>query len=375
MKDYEKVYFSLVRNSLWETPAVVPPDFREWKRVIRMANVQAMYGAVAKGLLACPEILQRLPESVYVRMNDMIMTNVYMHTKSNSSVQLLVKALKAEGVESVLLKGQGLAIHYPNPEVRQCGDVDLYVGVENYRRAYEIIRPIVDEIDDVSVLDGDGKHFHAQVSGTMVEVHRYAEVASSSMFDRIYQRYAADGLTKNLVPVEFGDIMVATPADNFNAFYIFSHMWNHFLHGGVGLRQVCDWIIFLHAKAQVLSHDYLRKILYDMKLMTPWQVFGCIAVDVLGLPEEDFPFYDPKYRKKARKVLEVILREGNFGKENFKKYNRPDGYYAGKMYSFGTHLKRNLVLFKIFPIRALALSFSLLTGGLSRLFAERRSAR
>ena len=370
MKAYEEVFFSLVRNSLWNSPVEVPPGFKEWKRVIRMANVQAMHGAVAKGLLASPEILNPLPESVHIKMNNMMMTNVYMHTKANCYVQLLVNALRDVGIEPVLLKGQGLAVNYLSPEVRQCGDIDLYVGVENYRKAYEVLKPVVDDIDDPSVLDGSGKHFHAQISGSMIEVHRFSEVSSSRWFDRVYQRYAADGLSKNLVSVPFGDVVVSTPADNFNAFYIFSHLWNHFLNGGVGLRQVCDLVTYLHSRSSAIDKVYLHKVLTDMKLVKPWQTFGCIAVDVLGLPEEEYPFYDPRYRKKALKVLKVIMSEGNFGKEYLKTFNRPKGFLRGKLYSFAMHSKRNLRLFKMFPKEACMQNIWLLKSGIIRLFKD-----
>lgn len=45
-------------------------------------------------------------------------------------------------------------------------------------------------------------------------------------------------------------------------------------------------------------------------------------MNTLGLPADEMPFYDPKYKKAAEKVLELIMLEGNFGKENMKGYKR-----------------------------------------------------
>lgn len=375
MKAYEEVFFSLVRNSLWDTLVTVPEDFREWGRVMRLAKVQAMLGSMAKGLLDSPAILSRMKPDAQVRMSDQVMINAGLHSKADCSLQVLVLELRKAGIEPVLLKGQGLAVNYRYPEVRQCGDVDLYVGVENYRKSYEVLKAVVDEIDEPSCLDGDGKHYHATLAGTMIEVHRFSEVSSIPSVDRIYQRYASEGLSQNLVEVAFKDLAVLTPADNFNAFYIFSHFWNHFLSAGVGFRQVCDWAVFLHSRGANVDREYLRKVLGELKLMAPWQTFGCIAVDVLGLSVEDFPFYDAKYRSKARRVLERILLEGNFGQETEFMRNPTRGYIYEKLFSLKCYLRRFAGLVTVFPYHTCIWICSSISNGLVRLYRDFRNKK
>ena len=370
MKTYEKVFFSLVRNSLWDTPVEVPADFKSWSLVMRLAMVQAMQGSVAKGVLDSPDILARLKPGTHTRMSDLVMMNAGLHSKADCCLQVLVQELRKAGIEPVLLKGQGLAANYRYPEVRQCGDVDLYVGVENYRKSYGVLKSVVDEIDEPSCLEGDGKHYHAQLAGTMIEVHRYSEVSSIPSVDRIYQRYASEGLSQNLVEVQFKDLSVLTPADNFNAFYIFSHLWNHFLSAGVGLRQICDWAVFLHARGSNVDKNYLRKLLTELKLMVPWQTFGCIAVDILGLPVEDFPFYDAHYRKKALRVLDRILLEGNFGQQTEFVRNPTRGYIYEKLFSLKCYFKRFFGLVSIFPYQSFQQLRYLISDGFVRLFKD-----
>lgn len=370
MEVFKTIFFSLVRNSLWETQVDVPCDFKEWNLVMRLAKVQAMQGCIAKGLLDSQSVIANMKPGVQARMSDVLMTNVGMHSKLNCSLQVLVLALRDAGIECVLLKGQGLASYYTYPDIRQCGDIDLYVGVENYYKSYEVLKAVVNEIDDSSVIEGDGKHYHAKFAGTMIEVHKYSEVFSSSTVDRIYQRYASEGLSHNLVELEFGEIKVNTPADNFNAFYIFSHFWNHFLSGGIGLRQICDWAVFLHARGDKIDKEYLRRILTELKLMVPWKTFGCIAVDVLGLPEVEFPFYESKYRKNALKVLDRILIEGNFGQETEFVRRPTRGYLREKLFSFKCYVKRFSGLVTVFPYHAFQLIFYSITGGIVRLFKD-----
>lgn len=367
MKIHEEVFLSLVRNSLWDTKVEVPSDFKDWGLVMRLAESQAMEGAAAKGFLDSPDILGRMRPESEGRLKNLLMTNMVMHSMANSSVQAVVSALRDAGIECVLLKGQGLASYYAHPEIRDCGDIDLYVGAENYHKSYEVLKSVADDIDEASVLDKDGKHYHALYSGICIEMHKYSDVLSSSRLDRIYQRYASEGLSQNLVGVPFGDITVSTPADDFNAFFVFCHLWNHFISIGVGIRQICDWTMFLRARGKNVDKEYLRQILSDLDLMNPWKTFGCIAVDYLGLSAEEVPFYDSKFRVKAVKVLDRILAEGDMGRETEFIRIADRGYLYEKLFSLKCYIKRFCSLVVIFPSHSFRQLSSSVTAGVRRI--------
>ena len=372
MTEHEKVFFSILRSALWGTPVEVPEGFTQWSAVMKLAKIQALMGLVGDVLLTRSEIRETLPTKFVVRLQEIPMTSVGMHSQMNMTLQLIVTNLRNHGVEPVLLKGQGLARNYPTPELRQCGDIDLYVGVQNYAKSYEILKNIVSEIDEQSCLDSDEKHYHASVGNIMIEVHRYADIHSSSTFNQIYQEYAHIGLSEGLIPIQFGDMVVNTPADNFNAFYVFNHMWHHFMHGGVGLRQLCDWSVLLHSRAGSLDLDYLSSLLSKMKLMKPWKVFGCIAVDYLGLPKDDFPFYESKYHKKASKTLERIMYEGNFGQQTEFVRKPTRGYISEKLFSLKCYIKRFFGLVVIFPYHAFQQIYYSIVEGMARLVIDRK---
>ena len=370
MQRHEEVFFSLLRNALWDTQAEVPVDFNDWGLVMRLAKCQAMEGAVAKALLDSPDILDRMKPESRPRLSNMLLTNVVMHSMANSAVQVVVEALRKAGVACVLLKGQGVATYYHHPEIRDCGDIDLYVGEEDYHRSYEALKESVDTIDDKSRLDGKGKHYHAQLSGISIEIHKFSDELSSSSDNQVYQRYASEGLSRNLVELDFGEVKVMTPADDFNAFYIFSHLWNHFISIGVGIRQICDLTMLLHVRGADVDKEYLRQVLSNMMLMGPWKTFGCIAVDVLGLPEDEFPFYDSKCAKTAMKVLERIISEGDMGRETEFIRIHDKGYLYEKFFSFRFHVKRFFALSALFPQHAFKQLWFAVSGGIRRMFAQ-----
>ena len=349
MLKVEEVFFCSMRASLWGETLQVPDSIYDWGKVFNLAKQQSVLALVAHAVLSDPEIGRHLNEGVKARLKSHVMANMSTHRMLNNSVVQVVSALDTAGVPSVLLKGQALARNYPIPELRACGDVDIYVGTENYLKACEVLGAIASWKED-RCPEANVKHYDIRIGQTPVEIHRYSDVNVSRYYDRIYQAYSNEGLTQDLREMDFAGTVVNTPADDFNAFYIFNHMWHHFLTSGIGLRQFCDWMMFLHVRKDEIDRANLKKIIDDMDLMTPWQAFGCVLVEKLGMPEDEFPFYDARKGKKVRKIVERILTEGNFGKEReYYKDRNGESYFKGKLKSLYLHFSRSLQLFFMFP--------------------------
>lgn len=369
MKQYEEVFFSVLRAALWKTPVEVPEGFTEWGKVMKLAEAQALTGLVGDVLLTTPEILNTLPPKFVAKLQMIPLENMGTHTVLNNTLILVVSKLREHGVDPVLLKGQGIVRYYPVPQLRQCGDIDLYVGLENYEKAYDALVPIATEIDPKSALEV-GKDFHVKVGAVLLEVHRFAELYELKLQDSIFQKYASSGLTSDLVKVNIGDVEVNTPADNFNAYYLFGHLWRHFMVGGVGFRQLCDWMLFLHAHHGTLSKEYLDAILNDMHLLKPWKALGCVLIDYLGLPADEMPLYDPKMRRKASSIVNRVMQEGNFGSQTAYGRKRSNNYLYEKWFSLMCHVSRFSNLLFLFPLLTLRELWNVVIGGFTQVFHD-----
>ncbi len=368
MKQYEEVFFSILSGSLWGTPVHVPEGFSDWKPVMKLAQTQALNGLVGDVLLTRTEIRDTLPAKFIEKLQEIPLNNIGMHTILNNTLILVVSRLRECGVEPVLLKGQGLARYYPMPELRQCGDIDLYVGEQNYEAAYHALMPIVTEIDDRDTIYKEVKHFHAKVGSVLIEVHRFADVNAYPELDKVYQKYASEGLSHNLVAVDFGGVTVHTPSDDFNVYYIFNHLWHHFMTYGVGLRQLCDLATFLNT--HTVDEEYLHRLLTEMKALNSWNAVGNLLVSYLALPVDKMPFYSPMPEWKVRLMLRIILNEGNFGQGTSFTRIRSKSYLTEKVTSLLGHLKRQFLIFLILPGVALKQLFHLLRAGFRQVFKD-----
>lgn len=366
----ERLFFNILKASLWGTRLDMPVEFDDWRSLIKLAKSQSVLGLVANVLLSNSELVQRIPVKMQQRLRNFIRSNVVTHSVLNRTLVRIVMLMDDAGIESVLLKGQGVARNYPMPELRQCGDIDLYVGVDDFYRACSLIDTIASE---KMPENGDSdKHYEAKVGEIVVEIHEYSEINPSAYYDAIYQIYSDEGLSTDLRVLDFSGVSVNTPSDTFNAFYIFNHLWQHLLTSGVGLRQFIDWMLFIHKHKDTIDESKLKCILDDMNLMMPWQVLGNILVDDLGLPSCDFPFYDKKYKRKKNRILKMVLKEGNFGHDRaYYKGRKEQGYWAVKIRSFYYNLERYFQLLMIFPSHALRQFMNMLAIGFKAVWKDK----
>lgn len=345
----ENIFFNILKASLWGTSIEVPADFNDWKGVLRLAKEQTVLALVANTILSDMELAARIPVELKNKLKSFVLDNVRIHAELNNTIALIVTHLKTYEITPVLLKGQGVARNYPIPELRQCGDIDLYVGTQNYLKTCEILSEISSWTSDRNP-ENTTKHYDVKIGNVLIEIHKYSDVHVSKHYDLIYQRYSDEGLTSGLRPMDFTGITVYLPDDTFNAFFIFNHLWSHYIDCGVGLRHFCDWMMFLHNHKNTIDFYKLRKIIDEMDLIAPWQTMGVILVDYLGLSENEFPFYDKVFAAKASRVIKHVLKEGNFGHNRaLLKARSGKTYMALKFQSLFAHIQHSAQLFFLFP--------------------------
>lgn len=345
-KRYEEVSLELLRAGLWREEVAFPENFTDWDKVIQFAKTQSVMGIIAKSVLADKKYLDRIPNDFRLKLKSILVSNVMAFNSMTDALKKVTLTLTQAGIPHVLLKGHGMAVNYPYPELRQCGDIDLYVGKENAVASHKVLSGISEWIDPEFSATW-GKHYSVKLDGVHIEVHRHTCSHSVKKYMKMYLDAAEKGLTQELGHVTYDGVDIAVPEVNFNAVYIFDHLFKHFLISGIGLRHLSDWMLFLHANKDVLDHQRLKKLLEELDLLKPWQVFGTIVVKYLGMPKEEFPLYaDSEHTDWA---FEIVLADGNFGKSTKYYTRRSNSYLATKLNAIWCHLNRGAQMMRVFP--------------------------
>ena len=317
MDAYIGQFCSVLRAGLWnQVPEIEDLSVEDMRHMWEDARKQAVSGLVAQAFLNT----KRLGPKTSEMLQNKLMSIAAMNFKLSHILADSVKALREAGIEPILLKGHGVASYYHQPLLRECGDIDLYVGTEQYRKAFDVLSETLTDIEDKE-FEAAEKHSHIVVKGIPIELHQFSDVLPGR-YNPDYQKISDESLSGSFGTVSVDGIEVETPEPTFNAFFVFNHFWRHFIAVGVGFRQVCDWVVLLHSCKDVIDRQRLKGMLCKMDLIRPWKVFGYLAVNSLGLPVEEMPFYDGSFCKIADKVVAMMMKEGNFGHEREDRWSQ-----------------------------------------------------
>lgn len=371
----QQQFLELLRAGLWGRPAdasLFQGDV-DWKAIFRTAKEQTVQIIVADGMETLPRSLTPKKQTIY-KVAIKRTTNSLTHKFLNSTINRITNALDAAGIPSVLLKGQGVAQNYLNPESRMCGDIDIYVGMENFERACQVLK----NEGATGTEDYDNHEFHIalDLEGATIEVHKKADVLSKKKFNESLQQWTKDKLDSKIADSSLPQwdnegVSINLPDPTYNAFYIIHHAVRHMIGEGIGFRHVCDWVVFLHTHQAQIDKEELLSKLKEYNMLQVWQLFGAVATDTLGLPKEELPFAsDIPLTSRTEALLNHIFSTGNFGQFSAKKRDTQSCYIKRKWHNFWFQTSRLFKLHKIFPAYTRTFAWGWLTNALYRFFTR-----
>jgi len=361
-----EAFFALLRAGLWGdgNPEIRIDGTTDWNIVYQLAQEQSVLGLVLAGLehsdIKPPKelLLQWIGEVQIIEQRNKAM---------NDFLSKLSESLHKEGVDFFLLKGQGVAQCYERPLWRSSGDIDLLLDDDNFFKAQKYLYSIASGYEP---LLKEEKHQEFTVGAWIVELHGN----QPTHFSRI-----TDSLLESLQEYEFnkGDVRewnnngasVKLLSPDSDVLFLFTHYLKHFFRGGIGLRQICDWCRLLWTFSEEINKSLLEQRLKQMGLMTEWKAFAALAVYELGYPAEDMLFYvdTKKWKRKSSKVLEFVLKTGNFGHNRAMGYYKQYPYLVTKVISFYWRVADNVRYLFIFPVDSFRVFGWLIRHGIKNL--------
>lgn len=290
-------------------------DERGWNALFTRLQEHALIGIVFAGVQKLPKtsvptrrmLLQWFGATEQIKQRNATL---------DKSVVKLCKRLDDDGWLFCILKGQTVARYYPEPALRQSGDIDVWIyGRKNGSR--------VSRKDIINYLEQKGRkvklcYLHADgitVDGDVsVEVHFHPSFSVCPWRNICLQ----SALNKLYVPNDCEINGADVPAANyeFNRLFMLHHIYRHLFSEGVGLRQIVDYAMLLTQRNDGIDHNVERQ-LQKLGMLKFAQGIMWILSECLNVPSKCL--YTNMDEKEGRYLLNEIMRSGNFGQASDEK--------------------------------------------------------
>ena len=348
MDKNSQAFFALLKAGLWEqSVCLMPYTPLDFDALYKLADDQSVVGLIAAGLEHVSDMKVTKPQAVPFLKK--VFSLEGRNASMNSFIEALVNKMRKEGIETLLVKGQGLGQCYERPQWRAAGDVDLFLDAENYKKAKKLLIPLAKSVEKE---DPIRKHLGMTMESWAVELHGTLRGPLLKRINPNIDEVQKDTFEHRHFRVwRNGETDVYLPSPDNDVIFIFTHILQHYFGAGVGLRQLCDWCRFLWSYRDNIDRSLLEKRLSEMRLMTEWKVFCAYAVYYLGAPSEVIPMYSSGKRwiRKAKMVNTLIMDFGNFGHGRDLSYYKTRPYLVRKAISFRYRFTDAVRNFLVFP--------------------------
>lgn len=285
---------------------------KEWAVLFKIAERQGIVGILYTGL-------ERLNKGQGPKGEVLMRWIAQAQTIRNRNVQLfrlsagIVERFGKDGFGCCILKGQGLALLYPNPYMRTPGDIDVWVSGGR--------RKVMEYVEKRS--PGQTMRYHHVDFPVMkevpVEVHFTPSYMNSPMANAKMQKWferLADLQYSNRTELPDGLGEIAIPTLSFNLVYILSHLYRHVFSEGIGLRQLLDYYYVLTQEDSQDNRIVAARSIERLGMKRFARAVMYIMVELFGM-ERRYLLFEPDERE-GKFLIEEVLTGGNFGQYDMR---------------------------------------------------------
>lgn len=222
----------------------------DWSALRRLAAEHSVLPLVADALFGSPAALAS-PQQMSA-MTKRARNLTILQAARTGEFLLLYRALRARGMDPVVLKGIVCRSLYLGPELRPSVDEDLWIETEQIPLYHEALLAagLTPEDPTLDLHTARELNYKGTSSPLYIELHASPFPDSDAYGDCNALFEGAQTRTVS-VTIEGEQIRTLAPTDHL--LYLICHAYKHFLHGGVGIRQICDMALFAEHHADGLD--------------------------------------------------------------------------------------------------------------------------
>ena len=242
MLKQQKIFFDFLRFCIGSAKEI-PGSLKEvdWKELYAIAKKQCLVGVLFDGIKKLPAEYVGMKKELLLQWMVESQMLVKANVRLNDAAIQVSEWFRKKGFRTCILKGQGNALMYPNPNSRTPGDIDIWVEGEDNR--------VISFVRSISPHEKACYHHieFPSYKGVEVEVHYRPSfllcIWNNRKLQKYYERVKEEQFSHRVMLGEQGEI--AIPTVEFNLIFQLTHIYAHLMNEGIGLRQLVDYYYVL----------------------------------------------------------------------------------------------------------------------------------
>ena len=319
MNKVQRLLLQVIGTALFgkDLPAV---DARYIEPLLKESKAQAVYSLLFNAL--DDRIKQALGAEKYEQYSEMNLMHAIACTRNFDEHGELHELMTGGQMPYVVIKGLASALYYPEPSLRNMGDVDFLVNPSDMSRAGNVLEQAGFAVDHGD--EDDGIHIaYTRPPMSIWEMHRSVNGVPSGEVGKAIQA-ELDRTIETAEETTCEGVLCRIPDRFHHGLIMLLHTASHMTSEGVGLRHLCDWSVFASSLSDAEFRGLFEKKLKSFGLWKFAQALTLLGVNYFGAPKRVWAIEAIERRLITAEQLESLMNDilsgGNFGTKDMNRY-------------------------------------------------------
>lgn len=281
----EKEFLEILKCFSHDIEYVLPEDFVEFAELFKIAQEHQMTAAVYEKIRTSSVCHQPENAGQMTMWKRIAIRDVMMQVQRAEGFFSVYEKLCEAGIRPLVVKGCICRNLYSSPDYRISGDEDMLLPREAFEKCDEILlaQGLMREDLNIDILPYEIPYRNPK-NGVYIELHFSLFPEESGAYGHLNDEF--QNVFEESISEEIQGREIWTLSPTSHMFYLICHSFKHFLHGGFGLRQVCDMVKMSEYYGSQIDWEDIRKRLVRLNMRDYWNALVKIGKEYLGFSFE-----------------------------------------------------------------------------------------
>lgn len=247
----QNVFLSILKSALEGVPTTsVTITKKETDYILRLAETHKVLPLVYDCMNNSGFTFEADTDS-YLRKKVKLM--VAKQTLRTEAFCEIYRALETMGLTPIVVKGIVCRSLYEKPDFRISADEDLLIPADMYHQYRQALSSL--GFSPVREVKGSYQTSFLRNDGFHIELHTSLFDSNQSYFGP-WNKLFSDANSRT-IKHKISNTTIRTLCHTDHLLYLILHALKHFIHSGVGIRQVCDILLFSQKHSSAIDWDYV----------------------------------------------------------------------------------------------------------------------